>query len=74
MMGPETCDPKSYRPVFFPSAKAKTYRGILLVCAIIHLILAVMLCFIEVQKGLFEVISVLILCCALCRMDYCCLI
>lgn len=48
MMGPETCDPKSYRPVFFPSAKSKTYRGILLVCAIIHLILAVMLCFIEV--------------------------
>ena len=74
MLGPETCDPRTYRPVFWPNAQAKMWRGVLLVFALIHLVLSVMLCVVELQKGMIEVISVLVLCCSLCRMDYCCLI
>jgi hypothetical protein len=47
MMGPETCDPKTYRPVFWPSASAKMWRGVLLVFVLIHLVLSVMLCVVE---------------------------
>jgi hypothetical protein len=74
MLGPETCDPKTYRPVFYPNASAKMWRGVLLVFALIHLVLSVMLCVVELQRGVFELIAVLVLCCAMCRMDYCCLI
>ena len=40
----------------------------------IHLSLAILLCFISFEMGLYELISVAILFCSLARMDFCCLI
>ena len=36
--------------------------------------LAIMMCFLWVEKGMYEMIDVLMLLCAVARMDYCCLI
>ena len=44
------------------------------VCGIVHFILCIMMFFIWVQKGLYELINVMIIFCAVARMDYCCLV
>merc|ERR1711998_499509 len=44
------------------------------VMGMIHLIIAFMMCFLNVMTGMYEMIDVMILFCAVARMDYCCLI
>ena len=39
-----------------------------------HLLMCVLLMFLAPQKGVYEIIDVLILICAVCRMDFCCLV
>ena len=44
------------------------------VCSLVHFALAFMMMFLWVEKGLYELIDVMFLMCAVARMDYCCLI
>jgi hypothetical protein len=62
------------QPYFEPNEKSKKWRTIMGALGIIHLILAVMLMFISAMKGIYELIDVAILFCALARFDFCCLI
>ena len=61
-------------PVVPPTEKAKKHRIQLMVCGFIHLALAIMLCFIIPMSGIYELIDVSILFCALAQCNFCCLI
>ena len=61
-------------PVVPPSAEGKKHRGILMICGFVHLALAIMYCFISIMSGIYMLIDVAILFCALAQMNYCCLI
>ena len=61
-------------PVCPPTPAGKKHRTILMVMGFIHLALAIMLCFIMLMQGIYELIDVAILFCALAQMNFCCLI
>ena len=61
-------------PVVPPTDKGKEHRNRLMVIGFIHLSLAILYCFILPMQGLYEIIDVMILFCALAQMNYCCLI
>ena len=60
-------------PMVPPNEKSNFWRKVLMGLAIIQLCLAIMLCFVDMYSGMYELIDVMILCCALARIDYCCL-
>ena len=45
-----------------------------MILGFIHLALAIMLCFLDAMKGIYELIDVMIMFCALAQMNYCCLL
>ena len=57
-----------------PNPKAKSYRTCLMVCGFVHMALAILMCFIAPMQGIYELIDVAILFCALAQLNYCCLI
>ena len=57
-----------------PTDAAKKHRSILMILGFVHMALAIMLCFIVVMQGIYELIDVAILFCALAQMNFCCLI
>ena len=57
-----------------PTAKGKQHRTYLMIVGFVHLSLAIMYCFIMPMNGIYEIIDVMILFCALAQMNYCCLI
>ena len=61
-------------PVVPPTEKGKQHRTILMILGFIHLALSIMLCFIALMQGIYELIDVAILFCALAQMNFCCLI
>merc|ERR1712226_294270 len=61
-------------PVVPPTAKGKEHQVKLMILGFIHLALAIAYCFILPMQGLYVIIDVLILFCALAQMNYCCLI
>ena len=61
-------------PVVPPSAEGKKHRSILMILGFVHMALAIMLCFIMLMQGIYELIDVAILFCALAQMNFCCLI
>ena len=61
-------------PVVPPTPEGKMHKTRLMVVGFVHLVLAILLCFIMITNGLFELIDVAILFCALAQMNYCCLI
>ena len=61
-------------PIVAPTEEGKKHRTRLIVVGFVHLILAILLCFIMFTNGIFELINVAILFCALAQMNYCCLI
>ena len=61
-------------PVVPPTEKGKQHRSILMICGFVHLALSIMLCFIMLMNGIYELIDVAILFCALAQMNFCCLI
>ena len=61
-------------PVVPPTPEGKQHKTKLMIIGFIHMCLAILLCFIMVETGLFELINVAILFCALAQMNYCCLI
>ena len=61
-------------PVVPPAPEGKKHRTILMICGFVHLALAIMYCFISVMSGIYELIDVAILFCALAQMNFCCLI
>ena len=62
------------QPVVPPTEKGKQHRTVLMVLGFVHLALAIMLCFITLMSGIYELIDVGILFCALAQMNFCCLI
>jgi hypothetical protein len=52
-------------PVVPPTPKAKQHRIMLMVCGFVQLTLAICLCFINPMGGIYEIIDVAILFCAL---------
>jgi len=62
------------QPVFPPTAEGMKHRSVLMVLGFVHLALAIMLCFIIPMQGIYELIDVAILFCALAQMNFCCLI
>jgi len=61
-------------PVVPPTEKGKQHRSILMILGFVHMALAIMLCFIMMMQGIYELIDVAILFCALAQMNFCCLI
>ena len=61
-------------PVVPPTEKGKQQRACLMILGFIHMALAIMLCFIIPMQGIYELIDVAILFCALAQMNFCCLI
>ena len=61
-------------PVVPPTEAGKKHRGILMVLGFVHMALAIMMCFIVPMQGIYELIDVAILFCALAQMNFCCLI
>ena len=61
-------------PVVEPTTAGKKHRTVLMVCGFVHLALSIMLCFIMPMQGIYELIDVAILFCALAQMNFCCLI
>ena len=61
-------------PVVPPTEKAKGYRTQLMVLGFVHLALSILLMFISPMLGIYELIDVMILFCALAQMNFCCLI
>ena len=61
-------------PVAPATEKGRQHRSILMICGFVHLALSIMLCFIALMQGIYELIDVAILFCALAQMNYCCLI
>ena len=61
-------------PVVPPTVKGKEHQIKLMILGFVHLALAIAYCFILPMQGLYEIIDVLILFCALAQMNYCCLI
>ena len=61
-------------PVVPPTDAGKKHRSILMICGFVHLALAIMMCFIMLMQGIYELIDVAILFCALAQMNFCCLI
>ena len=61
-------------PIVPPTEKAKSHRIQLMICGFIHLGLALCLCFVIPMSGIYEIIDVAILFCALAQCNYCCLI
>ena len=57
-----------------PTEEGKRHRSILMVLGFVHLALSIMLCFIIMMQGIYELIDVAILFCALAQMNFCCLI
>ena len=52
-------------PVVPPTPEGKKHQTRLMIIGFIHLCLTIMLCFIMIQNGLYELITVSILFCAL---------
>ena len=70
MMGPG-----AFQAPFKANTATKKWRGILLIVGVVHLVLAVMVMYVGItDKGMTELFDIIILFCALCRLDYCCLI
>ena len=68
-------NPSSYcEPVCPPTQKGKYHRNLLMILGFVHLSLAIMYCFVDIMGGLYELIDVMILFCALAQMNYCCLL
>ena len=61
-------------PVVPPTEKGKQHRSVLMILGFVHMALAIMLCFIMTMQGIYELIDVAILFCALAQMNFCCLI
>ena len=61
-------------PVVPPTPAGKQQRGILMVLGFVHMALAILMCFIQPMQGIYELIDVAILFCALAQMNFCCLI
>ena len=61
-------------PVVPPTEKGKQHRAVLMILGFIHIALSIMLCFIIPMQGIYELIDVAILFCALAQMNFCCLI
>ena len=61
-------------PIVPPTPKAKQHRTYLMICGFVHLALSICLCFIAVMSGIYEMIDVAILFCALAQCNFCCLI
>ena len=61
-------------PVVPPTPEGKKHRSILMICGFVHLALAIMYCFISLMSGIYMLIDVAILFCALAQMNFCCLI
>ena len=61
-------------PVVPPTEKGKQHRSVLMILGFVHLALSIMMCFIMVMQGIYELIDVAILFCALAQMNFCCLI
>ena len=61
-------------PVVPPTDKGKQHRALLMILGFVHMALAIMLCFIIPMQGIYELIDVAILFCALAQMNFCCLI
>jgi hypothetical protein len=64
---------QALKPVAPPTDKAKHYRKILIVLAVINFALAFMYCFVNLLGGFYEFIVVAILGCSISSMNYCCL-
>ena len=62
------------QPVVPPTPEGRKHRSVLMVCGFVHLALAILLCFIMLLNGIYELIDVAILFCALSQMNFCCLI
>ena len=62
------------QPYFEPNEQSKKWRTIMGILGFIHCALAVMLMFLIPMKGIYELIDVAILFCAIARLDFCCLI
>lgn len=60
-------------PIVPPNDASKKWRMILLGCASMQGILAMMLMWVNIWSGCYEFIDVAILCCSLAQMNYCCL-
>ncbi len=60
-------------PAVPPTEAAKKHRIILIVLGIVQLALAIMLCWVNIMSGIYEMIDVAILFCALAQMNFCCL-
>jgi hypothetical protein len=60
-------------PAVPPTDEAKRQRTILMICGFVHLALSIMLCFVNFMSGIYELIDVAILFCALAQMNFCCL-
>ena len=61
-------------PVCPPTEKGKEHQKKLMIIGFIHLALAICYCFVLPMNGIYEIIDVMILFCALAQMNYCCLI
>ena len=61
-------------PVVAPTEEGKKHRTRLMIVGFTHLCLSILLCFVMFTNGMFELINVAILFCALAQMNYCCLI
>ena len=61
-------------PIVPPTQKAKGQRIQLMICGGVHAVLAIMLCFVSAMSGIYELIDVAILFCALAQCNFCCLI
>ena len=61
-------------PIVPPTDEGKKHRSRLIIVGFVHLVLSILLCFIMLTTGLFELINVAILFCALSQMNFCCLI
>ena len=61
-------------PIVPPTEAAKGHRTKLMILGFIHLSLAICLCFIAPMVGIYELIDVAILFCALAQCNFCCLI
>ena len=63
---------QSMRPIAPISSKGSVWRTVLMICAFVHLALAIAYCFVNFMQGVFELILVVILICAISSVNFCC--
>jgi len=61
----------SMGPAAPPTRKGKSYQLILYICLLVHVILSIMIMFVGIFQGFFELISALILWCGTKQMQFC---